>query len=122
MVEAVVARGDGKPVEEKEGLRRHLAEAHLFVLACVPEAGGGSDNLPTVIMEAMACGVPVISTRLAGVPEMIDDGEDGHLVAPRDPAALAGAMEDRDLKYFEYVTTYRSPAATGCGMGFAYWM
>lgn len=36
--------------------------------------------------------------------------------------ALAGAMEDRDLKYLEYVTTYRSPAGTGCGMGFAYWM
>jgi aromatic ring-opening dioxygenase LigB subunit len=36
--------------------------------------------------------------------------------------ALAGAMESRQLKYFEYVTTYRSPAATGCGMGFAYWM
>jgi hypothetical protein len=36
--------------------------------------------------------------------------------------ALAGAMEDRELKYFEYVTTYRSPAATGCGMAFAYWM
>jgi hypothetical protein len=35
--------------------------------------------------------------------------------------ALGGAMENRDLKYFEYVTTYRSPAATGCGMGFAYW-
>ena len=35
--------------------------------------------------------------------------------------ALAGAMEDSELKYFEYVTTYRSPAATGCGMGFAYW-
>ena len=35
--------------------------------------------------------------------------------------ALAGAMEDRELTYFEYVTTYRSPAATGCGMGFAYW-
>jgi hypothetical protein len=36
--------------------------------------------------------------------------------------ALAGAMENRDLKYLEYVTTYRSPAATGCGMGFAYWV
>jgi catalytic LigB subunit of aromatic ring-opening dioxygenase len=36
--------------------------------------------------------------------------------------ALAGAMEDRELQYLEYVTTYRSPAATGCGMGFAYWM
>jgi hypothetical protein len=35
--------------------------------------------------------------------------------------ALAGAMEDREMKYLEYVTTYRSPAATGCGMGFAYW-
>lgn len=36
--------------------------------------------------------------------------------------ALAGAMEERDLRYLEYVTTYRSPAATGCGMGFAYWL
>jgi 3-O-methylgallate 3,4-dioxygenase len=36
--------------------------------------------------------------------------------------ALAGAVESMELKYLEYVTTYRSPAATGCGMGFAYWM
>ena len=35
--------------------------------------------------------------------------------------ALAGAVESMDLKYLEYVTTYRSPAATGCGMGFGYW-
>ena len=35
--------------------------------------------------------------------------------------ALAGAVESMELKYLEYVTTYRSPAATGCGMGFAYW-
>ena len=35
--------------------------------------------------------------------------------------ALAGVVESMDLKYLEYVTTYRSPAATGCGMGFAYW-
>jgi colanic acid/amylovoran biosynthesis glycosyltransferase len=74
-------------------VRIQLAETDLFVLACVPEAGGGSDNLPTVIMEAMACGVPVISTRLAGVPEMIESGVDGWLVEPKDRAALAGAME-----------------------------
>jgi Catalytic LigB subunit of aromatic ring-opening dioxygenase len=36
--------------------------------------------------------------------------------------ALAGVAESMDLKFFEYVTTYRSPAGTGCGMGFAYWM
>jgi colanic acid/amylovoran biosynthesis glycosyltransferase len=80
------------PRSQKE-VRRRLSEAHLFVLACVPEVGGGSDNLPTVIMEAMASGLPVIATRLAGVPEMIDSGVDGWLVAPRDPVALAEIME-----------------------------
>jgi glycosyltransferase involved in cell wall biosynthesis len=74
-------------------VRRLLAEARIFVLACVVEKDGGSDNLPTVIMEAMACGTPVISTRVAGVPEMIANGTDGLLVAPNDPAALAAAME-----------------------------
>jgi len=74
-------------------VRQRLVEAHLFVLACVPEADGGSDNLPTVIMEAMACGLPVVSTRLAGVPEMIESGVDGTLVEPRDSVALAAAME-----------------------------
>lgn len=74
-------------------VRQLLATAQLFVLACVPEAGGGSDNLPTVIMEAMMAGVPVISTRLAGVPEMIQHGDNGLLVAPKTPTALAVAME-----------------------------
>lgn len=74
-------------------VRRMLAAAQVFVLACVPEKDGGSDNLPTVIMEAMLARTPVISTQLAGVPEMIDQGKDGLLVPPHDPAALAGAME-----------------------------
>jgi len=74
-------------------VRRLLAGAQLFVLACVVETGGGSDNLPTVIAEAMACGLPVVSTRIAGVPEMISDGEDGLLTPPNDPALLATAME-----------------------------
>jgi colanic acid/amylovoran biosynthesis glycosyltransferase len=74
-------------------VRRLLAQAQLFVLPCVVEADGGSDNLPTVIIEAMLAGVPVISTRVAGVPEMISAGEDGLLTPPRDPAALAEAVE-----------------------------
>ncbi len=66
--------------------------ARIFVLACTTEADGGMDNLPTVIMEAMAAGLPVISTSLAGVPEMVQDGATGELVPPRDPTALATAI------------------------------
>ncbi len=68
------------------------AASGLFVLPCVREAGGGMDNLPTVIMEAMAAGLPVISTPIAGVPEMIVEGRTGWVVPEKDPAALAGAI------------------------------
>jgi glycosyltransferase involved in cell wall biosynthesis len=74
-------------------VRRALAAAQVFALACVPDAEGGSDNLPTVIMEAMAFGLPVVSTRLAGVPEMIEDGREGFLTEPHQPAAFADALE-----------------------------
>ncbi len=73
-------------------IRRLLAASSIFALACVPEAGGGSDNLPTVVMEAMVCGIPTVSTRLAGVPEMITDGVDGLLAPPGDAIALAAAL------------------------------
>jgi len=52
-------------------LRACLAAASVFVLPSVPEAEGGMDNLPTVIMEAMATGLPVVSTRIGGIPEMV---------------------------------------------------
>ncbi|MEP6937649.1 MAG: glycosyltransferase family 4 protein [Chthoniobacterales bacterium] len=71
-----------------------LARASAFVLPCVADAQGGMDNLPTVIMEAMAAGVPVVSTRLAGIPEMIDENITGRLVSPHAPDALAGALEE----------------------------
>jgi glycosyltransferase involved in cell wall biosynthesis len=70
-----------------------LASARVFALPCVAEADGGMDNLPTVIAEAMAAGLPVVSTTLAGVPEMVVDGETGLLVRPGSPEALAAALE-----------------------------
>jgi len=69
-----------------------LAAARVFVLACVPDKEGGSDNLPTVIMEAMFAQVPVISTHLDGVPEMIENDKNGLLVPPGNPAAIAEAV------------------------------
>ncbi len=73
-------------------VRELLAKARVFALAAQRDGDGGSDNLPTVIMEAMVASVPVVSTKVAGIPEMVDEGETGRLVAEHDPAALAEAL------------------------------
>ena len=69
-----------------------FSRASAFVLPCTTEPGGGMDNLPTVIMEAMAAGLPVISTPIAAVPEMVRPGATGELVPPDNPTALADAI------------------------------
>ena len=53
---------------------------------------GDRDGFPNVLAESMAMGVPVVSTRISGIPELIDDGVHGLLVEPRDPAGLAQAL------------------------------
>ena len=68
-------------------------ETQVFCLPCVVEADGGMDNLPTVIMEAMAASLPCVSTRLAGVPEMVIDGETGLVAEPRKPGEIADGLE-----------------------------
>lgn len=80
-----------------------IRAADLVVLASVDhediEIGGrvrrvdGSEGLPRVILEAMACGRPVVATTVAGVPEQVVDGSTGLLVPPRDPQALARAVD-----------------------------
>ena len=74
-------------------LKRDLAESHVFALPSIVDGKGASDILPTVIMEAMAAAVPVVSTRLVGIPEMVDDAATGILTEPGDEEALADALE-----------------------------
>ena len=74
-------------------LRRRLAAANVFVLPSVIDRDGGMDNLPTVIMEAMATGLPVVSTNIGGIPEMVIQNETGFLVEPGDAAAMIEAIE-----------------------------
>lgn len=75
--------------------------ASLFVLPCIKTAQGDVDGIPNALAEAMALQLPVVSTRLPGVQELVSDGVNGILVAPGDPAALASAigrlLDDPDL-------------------------
>lgn len=69
------------------------SRADVVVLATAPTASGKREGSPTVLKEAMACGLPVVSSRVGGIPEIVDDGETGILVAPRDAVALADALQ-----------------------------
>lgn len=80
--------------QDQAGIAASLASAALFVLPSVVDRDGGMDNLPTVIMEAMAAGLPVVATRLAGIPEMVVDQETGRLVPEHDAPAIASAIEE----------------------------
>jgi glycosyltransferase involved in cell wall biosynthesis len=70
-----------------------LRSADIFALASVTDPQGASDVFPTVIIEAMTAARPVVSTRLAGIPESVLHGETGLLVSPGDTTELAQALE-----------------------------
>jgi glycosyltransferase involved in cell wall biosynthesis len=69
-----------------------LSRATLLTLPCRVDADGAMDNLPTVVMEAMASALPVVSTDVGGIAEMVRDGETGLMVSQNDPAATAKAL------------------------------
>lgn len=67
----------------------YLGKAHLFILPSVTVADGDQEGTPTALMEAMAMGLPILSTRHSGIPEVVPDGEAGFLVEENDVDALA---------------------------------
>ena len=77
----------------QDELRAIYARARVFALPCQVMEDGDRDGFPNVLAESMAMGVPVVSTRISGIPEMIDDDVHGLLVAPRDAQALADALQ-----------------------------
>jgi glycosyltransferase involved in cell wall biosynthesis len=79
----------------RERLPRLYSTVNMYVTATV------ADNLPYTILEAMACGLPVVATNVGGIPELVTDGESGLLVPPADPDVLGAAilhlLRDPDL-------------------------
>jgi len=86
----------------QEKLLPILRGADGFVLPCVLAKDGDQDGIPVSLMEAMAFGIPCVSTSISGIPELIESGKEGILVPEKDPRALADALEalarDRDLR------------------------
>ncbi|PYL42987.1 MAG: colanic acid biosynthesis glycosyltransferase WcaL [Verrucomicrobia bacterium] len=76
-----------------EEVKLAYGRAHVFALPCVVAADGDRDGLPNVLIEAMASGVPVVSTTVVGIPELIESERHGLLVPPGEPRALANALE-----------------------------
>ncbi len=73
-------------------VREALDAASVFALPSIDAGHGDMEGVPVSLMEAMAMGVPVVATRTGAVPELVEDGATGLLVAPGDAGALALAM------------------------------
>jgi glycosyltransferase involved in cell wall biosynthesis len=70
------------------------ARCSLVVLPCRVDGDGDRDGLPTVLVEALARGIPVVATDVVGIPELVRDGATGRLVPQDDPPALAAAIAE----------------------------
>ena len=69
-----------------------MRASDVLVAPSVPTRQGKREGLPIVLMEALASGLAVVASRLAGIPELVEDGRTGLLVEPRDAAGLAAAL------------------------------
>ncbi|WP_424769043.1 glycosyltransferase [Paenibacillus sp. sgz302251] len=73
---------------------KQLEQAHIFCLPSMKDRTGNQEGIPNAIKEAMACGLPVVSTFHSGIPELVEDGVTGHLVEERDVDGLAWKLID----------------------------
>ena len=78
----------------QQELRAQYAKAHLFLHPSEMGEDGDQEGVPNSMLEAMACGLPVVATNHGGIPEAVEHGVSGLLVPERDPLALAREMLD----------------------------
>jgi glycosyltransferase involved in cell wall biosynthesis len=78
---------------KRDAMAAALRAADVAVVPSVIDRAGNVDGLPNALLEALAAGRPVIASRVAGIPDVVTDGRDGLLVAPKDVDGLAAALQ-----------------------------
>lgn len=78
----------------QENIPDFMSDGDCYCLPCVWASDNDVDGLPQMLMEAMACGLPVISTRLVGIPDLVIDQQTGILLEPNNSEAIADAIEN----------------------------
>jgi glycosyltransferase involved in cell wall biosynthesis len=81
-----------QPSVTQEELKRIYERATVFALPCLITENGDRDGIPNVLVEAMAMKLPVVSTNISGIPELVQSGINGLLVPPKDEVKLADAI------------------------------
>ncbi|OLO99702.1 colanic acid biosynthesis glycosyltransferase WcaL [Mycolicibacterium porcinum] len=79
--------------QSETAVKQALSEADLFVLPSIVAADGQMEGLPVALMEALASGIPTVSTELSGIPELVIPGRTGLLATPADAQSLRDTLE-----------------------------
>lgn len=99
-------KGELKPKEVKD----ILIESDLLAAPCKIAENGDRDGFPTVIFEAMAVGLPVLTTSVSAIPEIIKDGENGFITEPNNPEKFAEKIKEISKKSNEELFEIRKQA------------
>lgn len=84
--------------KKHEDVTRLLSDAHILIAPSVTAADGDQEGIPVALMEAMAMGLPVVSTYHSGIPELVENGISGYLVSEKDVNSLANKLEQLILQ------------------------
>ncbi|MBI9020368.1 MAG: glycosyltransferase [Verrucomicrobia bacterium] len=82
-----------KGAQPRPAVVRSLGDADVLVLSSIQTRDGSREGIPVALMEGMACGLPVVASRISGIPELVEEGVSGLLFEPGNAVEMADALE-----------------------------